>query len=264
MGSNKRAKLIALCTLGLVLSACGASTSATSTSKGAHTNPTAPTHVGTTNQSSPGAIVACNDVYGATPSSSTTLPPLTNTVFSPGGTLSRTLPATMAYYVMSGTYGMEAPRGWTCTGTFGADGGMNMKIVGPGSDQIQLTIPNGQGPSVTMACLYFVSAQAVPPCAGSNAFPSTNETINHVSNSEVLIEVPKRGTSTLAITSYPLPVQSVILWKPQNALSGPSAKNDLGYAVEADCALPSSQALACHAALNFVASWYADPAHANF
>jgi hypothetical protein len=170
----------------------------------------------------------------------------------------------MAFYVMSATYAMEAPKGWTCTGTFGADGGVNLKIVGPGTDQIQLTIPNGQGPSVAMACLYFVSAQAVPPCAGSNAFPSTDETINHVSNSEVLIEVPAHGTSTLAITGYPLPVQSVILWKLSNALSGPNAKSILGYAVEGDCALPSSQALACHAALNFVSSWYGNPAHANF
>ncbi len=170
----------------------------------------------------------------------------------------------MAFYVINSTLAIKDPPGWSCTGIFGADGGITVQIGGPTSQASWLFISNGFWPSVAIACPYFAPARPLRPCTGAKfAIPAT-ETVNHVSASEVLLDVPARTKSTVEPVNSPLPVRSSALWLTRNRLRGIDAKHDFGYAVEAGCDLASAQPSICNTALAFMTNWYSNPANAGF
>ena len=174
--------------------------------------------------------------------------------------------SSLAIYTMQGnqgTIGMAAPKERSCKGGVGADGSVGMTISGPGGESVELSIPNGQGPSVFLACPYFSSAQSIGGCFGSDA-PVIGETVNQLSQAEVYVVDPAgvQGAGPLSGGIYS--DESVVIWIPGSELTGSLGQYNRGYSVRADCVMPQSNATTCRAILNFVSAWYVNPALAGF
>jgi hypothetical protein len=160
--------------------------------------------------------------------------------------------------------GIIGPKGWTCKGVVGADGGVRMTISGPKAQAIELSIPNGQGPSVMIGCPYFASAQAISPCRDLTISPVIGESVKSLSSTEVLVTDPPLVQGNAQLSGGKYADESLVIWIPGYDLSGNAANGKVGYAVQADCAMPASDQNLCRAVLNFVSYWYVDPSLAGF
>lgn len=166
-----------------------------------------------------------------------------------------------------GLLGVLAPKGWTCKTAIGANGSEGMAIFGPQNAEVEFSLPNGQGQSVTLACPYFTSAQAISPCAGSSTDPAADvigETVKHLTSSEVEVIDPPAVLGAGPLSGGDYTDESVVVWIPGSKLSGQAGQGKLGYAMRVDCALPQSEAGTCTAILNFASYWYASPSLAGF
>ncbi len=205
--------------------------------------------------------------YGIPSNAPSTTEAFSNTFFSGGGGVPSAMASDMAVYTMPGgmgTLGMVAPKGWTCKAIVGADGSEGMTISGPNGAAVELSIGNGQGPTVSMACPYFQSAQSMPECGGEPDVPVIGETVNQLSQTEVEVIDPPgvQGAGPLSGGNYT--DESVEMWIPGSELAGPAGQGDQGYALRTDCAMASSEAATCRAILNFTSYWYASPSLAGF
>lgn len=152
--------------------------------------------------------------------------------------------------------GLAAPSGWSCKAGVGADGNRGITVTGPTSQSVELFIPNGGAQSAYMGSPFFPAAQAFSAIPSSPSPAVIGETIQQMSPSEVLYQDPAgvKGNGQLSGGKYA--DKGVVIWVPE--------RNGQSWAVQADCALPSSESGLCRAILNFVSYWYTNPSSTGF
>lgn len=157
---------------------------------------------------------------------------------------------------------VSAPSGWKCVAGYGADGAASITVTGPGSQSVYLSIPNGQGPSTALGCLFFPEAQATNYCEqiGQSSPPSIiGETVQQLSSSEVLYKDPAGVKGNGALSGGNYLDEGVVIWIPSSKLGAFGSGDPGGYAVQADCALSSSESGLCEMILNYTNQTYDDP-----
>lgn len=186
-----------------------------------------------------------------------------NSDYSSGLGIPSGLMGNLTVYVMAGGLGVAAPSGWQCKAIKNTDGGITINVIGPQSQGVELTVPNGQGPSVSIACPFFATAKVMDPCDLYSSPPVIGETSQRLDPSVELFKNPAdvKGNGQLSGRQYL--DEGIVIWVPGDKLGSASSGNK-GYAVQTDCAMASSSNGICRAILNFVSYWYINPSAAGF
>ena len=253
---------ILLGALALLLSACGrtkaiGATVAATTSTTSHTLTNTPTQaVGKVRfQGCPTA-----SGIGANPPTPSNF---ANSDYSSGLGIPSGLMGKLTVYVMAGGLGVAAPSGWQCKAIENADGGRTINVIGPQSQGVELTVPNGQGPSVSLACPFFATAKVMDPCDLYSSPPVIGETSQRLNPSAELFKDQAYVDGNGQLSGGQYPDEGIVIWVPGDKLGSASSDNQ-GYAVQTDCAMASSSNGLCRAILNFVTYWYLNPSAAGF
>ncbi len=145
------------------------------------------------------------------------------------------------------------------------DDSFGMTVIGPNSQEIALNIPNGQIPSVEAACEFFNTAKAISPCFGtaSNSLV-VGETTKALNPSVVLVTDPPNVHGNGGLSGSQYFDYGMVIWVPGYDLTSPASTENLGYTVQAGCAMAASKISVCQAVLNFVNYWYTNPSTAGF
>ena len=200
--------------------------------------------------------VACSMTYGISYSTTTTAVPFAKSPYAFGGGIPSGLMGSVSVYTMTPygktSFGMIAPKGWKCQGVYGADGGVGMTVRGGNSMAVELSVPNGAGPSISQAAPFFSSARAMETWL--HPLTVIGETSTRLSSTEVQYTDPPlvKGNGQLSGGHYS--DMGLVIWIPGVDMQPPTSNG--GYSMQVDCAMPASDQDICRAVLNFAIDWY--------
>lgn len=187
-------------------------------------------------------------------------------------TLSVSLPADLASQVSvyadeSGVMDVLAPKGWECTGSFGADGGGGVSVV-PAGEVLPETsaLPSGSqlegvvayqnggcaGCATSDACPFFASAYQNDPTLCTNTSPPSEEQVTPLASNVVAFEDPPNFNGDANPSGGEYPANAVMTYTQDPSGQDPNYWSEW----RETCILPYSQQTLCTAVLNDFVSRY--------